>query len=93
MLFYTGFTSARIGAGAGKFGVVIGDSVDEFSRRHRPVLTGQQIQSRECEPYYVTFFDDFTTVKFYREPLLNIFEKQHGQSNVGFSHVENWSGD
>ena len=48
------------------FGVVIGDSVDEFSREHRSALTGQQFQSEECEPYYVTFFEDFTMVKFYR---------------------------
>ena len=71
------------------FGVVIGESVDEFSRTHRAALTGQQYQSPECEPYYVTFFDDFTTVKFYRQALLQIFESQHGRKFVGFSHVEN----
>ncbi len=69
-------------------GVVIGDSVNDFSRTHRRVLTGQQYQSEECEPYYVTFYDDFTTVKFYREPLLAICESQHGRSYEGFSHVE-----
>jgi predicted metalloenzyme YecM len=73
------------------FGVVIGDSVDEFSRQHRPVLTGQQFQSEECEPYYITFFDDFSMVKFYRMSLLKICESQHGRSYEGFSHVENWS--
>jgi predicted metalloenzyme YecM len=73
------------------FGVVIGDSVDEFSREHRSALTGQQFQSEECEPYYVTFFEDFTMVKFYRQPLLAICERQHGRSYEGFSHVENWS--
>ena len=72
------------------FGVVIGDSVDEFSRKHRSALTGQQFQSEECEPYYVTFFDDFTMVKFYRSSLLKICESQHGRSFEGFSHVENW---
>jgi predicted metalloenzyme YecM len=72
------------------FGVVIGDSVDEFSREHRSALTGQQFQSAECEPYYVTFFDDFTMVKFYRNSLLTICEGQHGRSYEGFSHVENW---
>ena len=71
-------------------GVVIGDSVDDFSRKHRPALTGQQFQSEECEPYYVTFFDDFTMVKFYREPLLKICENQRSQTYEGFSHVENW---
>lgn len=73
------------------FGVVIGDSVDEFSRKHRSVLTGQQFQSEECEPYYVTFFEDFTTVKFYKVPLLEICESQHGRTYEGFSHVENWN--
>ena len=73
------------------FGVVIGDSVDDFSIEHRSALTGQQFQSKECEPYYITFFDDFSTVKFYRNPLLNICESQHGRSYEGFSHVENWS--
>ncbi len=73
-------------------GVVIGDTVDEFSRKHRPELTGQQFQSAECEPYYVVFHDDFTMVKFYRKPLLEICESQHGRSFAGFSHVENWEG-
>ena len=77
--------------GTEHFGVVIGDSVDEFSRKHRPELSGQQFQSEECEPYYVTFYEDFTTVKFYRQPLLKICESQHGQSYEGISHVENWN--
>jgi predicted metalloenzyme YecM len=73
-------------------GVVIGDTVDEFSHKHRAELTGQQFQSEECEPYYVAFYDDFTMVKFYRIPLLKICESQHGRSFDGFSHVENWMG-
>ena len=72
-------------------GVVIGDSVDEFSREHRSALTGQQFQSEKCEPYYITFYDDFTTVKFYRNSLLEICQSQHGRSYEGFSHVENWN--
>ena len=72
-------------------GVVIGDTVDAFSRKHRAALTGQQFQSEECEPYYVTFFEDFTMVKFYRMPLLEICKRQHGLSYEGFSHVENWN--
>jgi predicted metalloenzyme YecM len=73
------------------FGVVIGNSVDEFSRKHRSALTGQQFQSKECEPYYVTFFEDFTMMKFYGNPLLEICESQHGRTFEGFSHVENWN--
>jgi predicted metalloenzyme YecM len=72
-------------------GVVIGDSVDEFSRKHRSALTGQQFQSELCQPYYVTFFEDFTMVKFYRIPLLEVCEKERGRRYRGFSHVENWN--
>lgn len=72
-------------------GVVIGKDVEEFSRKHRAVLTGQQFQSEECEPYYITFFQDFTMVKFYQMSLLEICKRQHGLSYDGFSHVENWS--
>src|SRR6266496_4682316 len=38
-------------------GVVVGDEVDAFSRRHRAALTGQQFQSAANEPYYVLFED------------------------------------
>jgi predicted metalloenzyme YecM len=72
-------------------GIVIGDSVDEFSLKHRAELTGQQFQSALCEPYYVTFFEDFTMVKFYRIPLLEVREREFGRVDHGFSHVENWS--
>ena len=33
------------------FGVVVGEEVDAFSRRHRAALTGQQFQSATNEPY------------------------------------------
>jgi len=72
-------------------GVVIGDSVDEFSVKHRAALTGQQFQSVLCEPYYITFFEDFTMVKFYRISLLEVCERERGQRYEGFSHVENWN--
>lgn len=69
-------------------GVVIGPGVDEFSRTHREALTGQQFQSKECEPYYVTFFEDFSTVKFYDQALVRICEQQHGRKYEGFHHVD-----
>jgi len=72
-------------------GVVIGDSVDEFSHKHRAELTGQQFQSELCQPYYVTFFEDFTMVKFYRIPLLEVCERELGRRYEGFSHVDNWN--
>ena len=66
-------------------GIVVGDTVDEFSRTHRSALTGQQFQSSVCEPYYV-LFDDYTHVKFYRESLMEVCIKE-GQKFEGFSHV------
>ena len=32
--------------------------------------------------------DEFTMIKFYRMPLLDICESQHGRPYEGFSHVE-----
>ncbi|MEJ2129849.1 MAG: hypothetical protein P8X81_13555, partial [Woeseiaceae bacterium] len=55
------------------------------------LLTGQQFQSELCEPYYVTFFEDFTMVKFYRISLLEVCETERSRRYEGFSHVENWS--
>lgn len=69
-------------------GIVIGDSVDEFSQIHRSVLTGQQFQSRVCEPYYI-LFEDYTHVKFYRDSLMDVCINE-GQLFKGFSHVANW---
>jgi hypothetical protein len=69
-------------------GVVVGEEVDDFSRVHRAVLTGQQFQSPEVEPYYV-LFEDFTHVKFYRRSLSDGVLLQ-GARFDGFSHVEGW---
>lgn len=70
------------------FGVVVGEDVDEFSRRHREVLTGQQFQSRWNEPYYI-LFEDFTHVKFHRRSLRAVVELQ-GATFEGFHHVDGW---
>ena len=69
-------------------GVVVGDGVDEFSRVHRAVLTGQQFQSASNEPYYV-LFEDFTHVKFHRRSLRDAVELE-GALFDGFRHVEDW---
>lgn len=50
-------------------GFVIADDFDEFARRHRHVLTGQQFQSRVSEPLYILFPEDYTHVKFHRHGL------------------------
>ena len=69
-------------------GVVIGDEVDAFSRKHRATLTGQQFQSADNEPYYV-LFEDFTHVKFYRRSLYDVCVLQ-GATFDGFVHVDDW---
>jgi predicted metalloenzyme YecM len=69
-------------------GVVVGEEIDEFSRVHRAVLTGQQFQSPDVEPVYV-LFEDFTHVKFYRRSFFDVVEDEGGPFE-GFSHVDDW---
>lgn len=69
-------------------GVVVGEALDEFSREHRAVLTGQQFQSRDIEPVYV-LFEDFTHVKFYRRSFFDVVEDERGGFD-GFVHVDDW---
>ena len=59
------------------FGVVIGEEVDAFSRRHRAALTGQQFQNEWNEPYYV-LYEGFTHVKSHRRSLRAVDELQGG---------------
>ena len=70
------------------FGVVVGEEVDDFSRRHRVALTGQQFQSAANEPYYV-LFEDFTHVKFHRRSLRAAVELE-GRTFDSFYHVDDW---
>jgi predicted metalloenzyme YecM len=69
-------------------GVVVGEQVDAFSREHRAVLTGQQFQSADTEPYYV-LFEDFTHVKFYRRSLYDSCVLA-GATFDGCVHVDDW---
>jgi predicted metalloenzyme YecM len=69
-------------------GFVVGDGVDDFSRRHRAALTGQQFQSAVNEPYYV-LFEDFTHVEFHRRSLRAAVEMEGGRFE-GFQHVDDW---
>src|SRR5512146_599179 len=69
-------------------GVVVGEEVDAFSRRHRAALTGQQFQSPTNEPYYV-LFEDFTHVKFYRRSLRATVELEVGPFDR-VHHVDDW---
>jgi predicted metalloenzyme YecM len=70
-------------------GVVVGEDIDDFSRRHRAVQAGQQFQSADVEPVYV-LFEDFTHVKFYRRSLYDAVQLQQGRRFDGFSHVDDW---
>src|SRR3954462_6891751 len=69
-------------------GVVVGEEIDEFSRVHRPPLTGQPFQSRDIEPVYV-LFEDFSHVKFYRRSFFDVVEDEEGRFE-GFTHVDDW---
>jgi predicted metalloenzyme YecM len=69
-------------------GVVVGDEFEEFSRVHRPALTGQQFQSPNVDPVYV-LFEDFTHVKFYRRSFFDVVEEEEGAFE-GFQHVDDW---
>jgi len=67
-------------------GFVVGGEFDEFSRRHRPVLTGQQFQSAISEPLYVLFPEDYTHVKFHRYGLGEVC-RMEGMSLDGITHA------
>ena len=69
-------------------GVVVGEGLDDFSRVHRTVLTGQQFQSDSVDPVYV-LFEDFTHVKFYRCSLYDGVVLE-GARFDGFTHVDDW---
>src|SRR5881628_2253075 len=61
-------------------------NLEDFSRRHRAVLTGQKFQSSEVEPVYI-LFDDYTHVKFHQRSLKDACELE-GRAFVGFQHVD-----
>ena len=67
-------------------GFVVGDDLEDFSKRHRAVLTGQQFQSPENEPVYI-LFEDYTHVKFHRHSLREACERE-GRSFDRFQHSD-----
>ena len=69
-------------------GFVVSDGFEDFGRRHRRALTGQQFQSATNEPYYV-LFEDFTHVKFHERSLKAAVELEGGRFD-GFQHVDDW---
>jgi predicted metalloenzyme YecM len=56
-------------------GIVIGQSFEQFSRKHEAVLTGKQDQGPYCQPVYITF-ENNRSVKFYRSSLKDVVEKE-----------------
>ncbi len=67
-------------------GFVVGDDFDDFSVRHRPVLTGQQFQSAVSEPLYILFPQDYTHVKFHRIGLGEVCRRE-GMVLEGITHA------
>jgi len=67
-------------------GFVVGDEFEEFGRRHRDVLTGQQDQGPINQPYIITFRNG-RSVKFHRYSLQEVVEKE-GRTFDGFHHVD-----
>ncbi|MEM8816143.1 MAG: VOC family protein [Pseudomonadota bacterium] len=71
-------------------GFVVGERVDDFGKRFRSVLSGQQFQSAVCEPYYVRF-EDFSHAKFYRHSLQKVCQLENRRFH-GFTHAD-WTPD
>ena len=65
-----------------------GDGFEDFSKRHRPVLTGQQFQSANVDPVYI-LMEDFTHVKFYRRSFFDVVQDESGPFE-GITHVDGW---
>jgi predicted metalloenzyme YecM len=67
-------------------GFIVGEGFDEFGRRHRDALTGQQFQSGLNAPYYI-LFEDYTHVKFYPWGLREVCEREGASFDV-FTHAD-----
>lgn len=66
-------------------GFVVGPGLEEFTERHRAVLTGRQDQGPYCQPRYIRF-EDATNVKFYEHGLQDVCVME-GKRFDGFHHV------
>jgi len=71
-------------------GFVVGETVDDFAKTHRSVLTAQQFQSAACEPYVVRFAD-FSHAKFYRQSLMQVCIEENRRFD-GIRHAA-WESD
>ena len=66
-------------------GIIVGNKLDEFAKKHRHVIAGQQNQSKALKPYFISF-EDHTNVKFYRTSLREVCVLE-GRAFDGFHHV------
>ena len=69
-------------------GVVVGEGVDEFSRRHRAALTGQQFQSAANEPVLRPVRG--LHPRQVPSTLASICRRDGGRPFDGFHHVKDW---
>jgi predicted metalloenzyme YecM len=58
-------------------GVVLGNDFDQFNRKYKSVLTGQQDQGPFCQPTYIRFVDG-SRVKFYHYSLKRVIQLEGG---------------
>jgi predicted metalloenzyme YecM len=68
-------------------GIVVGETFEDFGKKHSDSFTGQQDQSQFCKPYFITF-RDHTNVKFYLYSLQQVVELE-GRHFDGFHHEIN----
>ena len=68
-------------------GIVIGEAFADFGKLHTHDITGQQVQSEFCQPYFITF-SDHTNAKFYRYSLQQVCILE-GKRFDGFYHELN----
>ncbi len=70
-------------------GFVVDSELEAFVRAHQAALTGRQYQGDFADPAYTLFAEDYSHVKFYRQSLAEMCERE-GRSLDGFEHVD-WS--
>ncbi len=59
-------------------GFIVGETLPEFHKRYKDILTGQLDHGKYCHPSYITF-DNGKTVKFYERSLQRVVELDGGE--------------
>lgn len=68
-------------SGLESLGLVIGESLLEFTQQHQDKLTGIKDHGIHCQPAFITF-DNGKTFKFYNINLLEIIQRQGWQLEI-----------